>query len=111
MVPFRRGFRDAKAALIAALENGTYGHEPREVLEEKNLLAIGEVSAAFVVELLRKTTGTNYTSSPHHADASVQVHVFKPTKSGQRWYVKAYFAPDASAVFVSVHRTRGISLP
>ena len=52
-----------------------------------------------------KTTGNSYSVSLHHADASVAVHVFKPTKDGQRWYVKAYFTPDKSAMFVSVHRT------
>ncbi len=98
-------FRGARAALIAALESGAFGHEPREVQEEKNLLAVGEVSASFVIELLRRTAGKDYSSSRHHWDASVEVHVFKPTSGGQRWYVKAYFTPDASAVFVSVHRS------
>jgi hypothetical protein len=99
------GFREAKAALIAALQQGAYGHEPREVQEEKNLLAMGEVTEAFVIELVRKSTGNAYSVSPHHADASVDVHLFKPTKDGQRWYVKAYFTPDKSAMFISVHRT------
>ena len=98
------GFRDAKAALVAALESGQFAHEPREVQEEKNLLAVGEVTDAFVISLLRKTKGNEYNSSPHHADATVDVHVFKPHKDGIRWYVKAYFTPDASAVFISVHR-------
>ena len=98
------GFRDVKAALLVALESGNYGHEPREVQVEKNLLAVGEVSQAFVVQLVRKTSGTEYSSSPHHAQASVAVHVFKPMKDGARWYVKAYFAPDKSVVFISVHR-------
>lgn len=97
------GFRDAKAALIAALEAGDYVHEPREVQEEKNLLAIGEVSAAFVSDLVRRTSGNDYSLGAHDADASVDVHVFKPMKNAQRWYVKAYFAPRSSAVFISVH--------
>ncbi len=98
------GFRDAKAALVAALETGRYAHEPREVQAEKNLLAIGEVSDVFVISLLRRTKGNEYSSGPHHADATVEVHVFKPSRDGIRWYVKAYFAPEMSAVFISVHR-------
>ena len=50
------GFRDVKAALVAALESGNYEHELREVQEEKNLLAVGDVSQAFVVELGRVNT-------------------------------------------------------
>ena len=97
------GFRDVKAALVAALESGNYEHELREVQEEKNLLAVGDVSQAFVVELVRKTTGNEYSSSTHHAEVSVEVHVLRPMKDGTRWYVKAYFTPDSSAVFISVH--------
>ena len=98
------GFRDARAALIAALEAGTYGHEARDVQEEKNLLAIGDVSEDFVIALLRKARGSDYDVSPHHGDATVDVHVFRPLDAGVRWYVKAYFHPDAEAVFISVHR-------
>ncbi len=105
VVPSTMGLRDAKALLITALENGGFGHEPREVQEERNLLAIGEVTTEFVVKLLQRTLGTDYSSSPHHADASVEVHVFNPTVDQERWYVKAYFSPDESAVFISVHRS------
>ena len=98
------GLRKVRALLIAALETGEFGHEPREVLAEKNLLALGEVTAEFVVRLIKKTRGQDYASSPHHADASVEVHIFTPTVDMERWYVKAYFSPDRSAVFISVHR-------
>jgi hypothetical protein len=99
------GFREAKFGLIAALEGGDYVHEAREAQNEKNLLAVGEVTRAFVIGLLRRTKSDDYGSSPHHADASVEVHVFRPMAGAVRWYVKAYFAPDASAVFISVHRS------
>lgn len=99
------GFRNAKALLILALESGDFGHEPREVQEEKNLLAIGEVTPEFVIGLLRKTRGQDYSSSPHDAHASVEVHVFKPVVDEGRWYVKAYFSPGDSAVFISVHES------
>ncbi len=99
------GFRNAKTRLIRALESGDFGHEPREVQEEKNLLAVGDVTTEFVIDLLHKSRGQDYSSSPHHADPLVDVHVFGPTVDGERWYVKAYFSPDRSAVFISVHRS------
>lgn len=47
------GFNDARKALIKALEGRNYQHDPRDVLSEKNLLAIGEVTEADVVQVLR----------------------------------------------------------
>lgn len=99
------GFKNARKTLIEALEEGDYRHEPRAVLSEKNLLAIGEVTEEEVIGILRRTRGYQYSSSPHAWDAEVTVHVFRPVVHGQRWYVKAYFlgSPNASAVFISVH--------
>ena len=51
------GFRDARSALIDALETGNFQHEARDVLSEKNLLAVGDVDIEFVVKLLKKTGG------------------------------------------------------
>ena len=98
------GFRNAKSRILTALERGDYSHEPREVQAEKNLLAVGDVTPEFVAGLVRKTSGRDYQSSPHHADASVEVHIFRAsTNDKARWYVKAYFAPDDATVFISVH--------
>lgn len=36
------GFRQAKSRLLAALRSGNFQHEVREVLAEKNLLAIDD---------------------------------------------------------------------
>lgn len=99
-------FRQAKAALIKALESGDFEHEQRDVLAEKNLLAIGQVDEQFVMTLLNRARGDEYSESPHDWDQDVTVHVFKPLLGRERWYVKAYFLESSPgrAVFVSVHR-------
>ena len=98
--------RAARAALIRALEDGAFQHEARDVLSEKNLLAVGEVTEADVIRMLRRTRGEQYSSSPHDWDPQTLVHVFKPEAGKQKWYVKAYFLdpPDRCAVFISVHK-------
>lgn len=96
------GFRDAQRRLVEALRNGRYDFEEREALEEKNLLAIGEVDAAFVVRLLQRCPGSRYRESLHDFDPTTVVHTFLPELEGERWYVKAYFLSD-DAVFISVH--------
>ena len=102
------GFSAAKAAAVAALHEGNFEHEAREALAEKNLLAVGDVDASEVAELVLKTRSEDYRESPHHWDQSVLVHTFRPTVRGQRWYIKVYFLEadrdDRKAVFISVHR-------
>jgi len=100
------GFSSAKRALLAALEAGNFQHEAREVLSEKNLLAVGDVSVDEVIGIVRRARGTDYSASPHHWDPGTEVHVFQPTVEGARWYVKAYFLekPEGTAVFISIHR-------
>jgi hypothetical protein len=99
------GLLGARRALIDCLRGGRYEHEVREVLAEKNLLAIGEMDVEFVVRLLQRTRGPDYRAVPHVWDADTTVHVFRPFVGGRRWYVKAYFIhdPDPHAVFISVH--------
>jgi hypothetical protein len=96
------GFREARRRLTAALREGRYEHEARAALEEKNLLAIGEVDAAFVIRLLERCSGTQYRQGPHDFDPGTVVHTFLPRFGGERWYVKVYFLAD-DAVFISVH--------
>lgn len=100
------GFSSAKRAILAALETGNFRHEAREVLSEGNLLAVGDISAEEVMGIVRRTRGTEYSVSPHHWDPETEVHVFRPTVHGIRWYVKAYFLeePEGTAVFISIHR-------
>jgi len=99
-------FTSAKRAIIAALETGNIQHELREVLSEKNLLAVGDVSAEEIITIVNRARGEDYSVSPHHWDADTEVHVFRPTVDGNRWYVKAYLVeePNGGVVFISVHR-------
>lgn len=104
------GFKDARDRAIKALESGNVQHEVRGgEIDEKNLLQTGDVSPEDVVALLKRCRGTQHSSSPHHFDPEVDVHVFRPEvvvpgrKRAQRWYVKLYFV-EPDAVFISVHR-------
>lgn len=99
------GLREARRVLIACLRRGSYEHEVRDVLAEKNLLAVGEVDVEFVVRLLQRTRGADYTAVPHVWDSETTVHIFRPLLRGRRWYVKAYFIHDGDshAVLISVH--------
>lgn len=99
------GLRDAKKQFIDALINGRFSAEPREALEETNLLAIGEVTPEFVINLISRTKGKDYYQDCHDLDQSVVVHVFKPQKDQEQWYVKGYFESE-DAVFISVHKSR-----
>lgn len=92
--------------MVAALREGRYESEARDAREEKNLLAVGEVTAEFVALLLERCNGTQYRESPHDFDREVVVHTFLPETNGERWYIKAYFLGDG-AVFISVHRAGG----
>ena len=93
-------------ALVAALEAGDLQHEARDTLSEKNLLAVGKVSEADVIALLRRTRGDQYSSSGHDRDPDTTVHVFKPAVDEEQWYIKVYFLDptDGSAMFISVHK-------
>lgn len=100
------GFSSAKRSLLAALKAGKFQHETRGVLNEKNLLAVGDVSVDEVIGIVKRARGQDYSASPHHWDPTTMVHVFRPTVEETRWYVKAYFldTPEGIAVFISIHR-------
>ena len=103
------GFSAARRRAISALSGAEIAeHEARDVLNEKNLLATGDVSPGFVVMLLKRCTGAEYSSTPHHFDRATLVHIFRPWLSSARgreqWYIKLYFRK--STVFISVHRSR-----
>ena len=98
-------FKEARSRLIAALAVGDYEHEARQALAEKNLLAIGTVTAGFVIRLLRKARGHDHRESAHHWDDSVTVHSFRCRDGNDLWYIKAYFIESTGAVFICVHRS------
>lgn len=92
------GFRAVKKAVIAALETGNYQHEARSSIDVKNLLAMGEISAAEVARIIRRSNGTHYLCQPLHGHADLDCHVIKAFG----WYVKFYFL-DPDTIFISVH--------
>jgi hypothetical protein len=95
------GFKEARERLIDALLSNQYTHDDRTDPESKNLLASGVVNDDFVVRLLRRCAGWEYSTSRHHFRRA-DCHIFTPSFGGERWYVKAYWR-DEIAVFVSVH--------
>lgn len=94
-----KGFRTARREVIAALETGDYLHVARGDIDVKNLLATGAVSAEQVIDVIRACNGTHYRSSPHHAVASVEVHLLR----WHGWYIKFYFL-EPDTWFISVHQ-------
>ncbi len=103
------GFKDARRAAIEAIRQGRIQHQVRNEIDEKNLLLTGEVTTGQVVRLLNACRGDQHTSSPHHHDRSIEVHVFRPEASVAagaskvRWYIKLYFI-EPDVWFISVHR-------
>lgn len=95
------GFKEARALLIEALQSGRYTNDERADGEEKNLLASEAVTKEFVVRLLRRCAGWEYSTSRHHF-RDADCHIFTPTFGGEQWYIKAYWR-GGLAVFVSVH--------
>lgn len=96
----RVGFNVVKRKVIDALNNGTYQHETsRSSIETKNLLAMGLVSSKDICDVIKRSRGQDHSSSPHHFDRSVQVHLIRR----EDWYVKFYFV-DPDTVFISVHK-------
>ena len=102
------GLSAAKKAVVTALRERDFVHEAREVLSEKNLLAVGDIEADDVAKLILRTSGADYSESPHDADRSVVVHTFRPTVNDMRWYIKVYFLNESegTATFISVHRAK-----
>jgi len=93
---------------VEALRQGTFEHEARDALSEKNLLAVGDVDEDEVARLVLRTRSHEYGESRHHWDQSVIVHTFNPTSREERWYIKVYLIEtdhdERKAVFISVHR-------
>lgn len=95
-------FREVKSKVIECLDNGYVLHEERDDIDVKNLLSTGAISLSEVTTIIARARGNTYSSSPHHYDAGIDVHVIKTTYSGQHWYIKWYFT-EPDCVFISVH--------
>ncbi len=96
------GFTEVKSKVINCLDSGLVLHEQRDGIDTKNLLSTGAISVSEVTNIIGRARGNNYSCSPHHFDASVDVHVIKTTLSGRSWYIKWYFV-EPDCVFISVH--------
>ena len=94
------GFSTVKKTVLKALSEKSYAHETRGgSIDEKNKLQSGEVTPEFVSSIIGRSTGADYSCSPHHQAQDVLVHVI--TKNG--WYVKFYFL-EPQTMFISVHQ-------
>lgn len=93
------GFNAVKRALLAALKSGDFQHEIRDDIDVKNQLSTGALAPLALVAIVNRATGSDHSTSPHHGDASITVHVLKTGG----WYVKFYFL-DPSTFFISVHQ-------
>lgn len=96
-------FKLVKHQVIQCLLEGNILYEARDNIDIKNLLNTGVVSIEYVCQILKKSRGNEYESSPHHMDQSIDVHVVKTIYKQERWYVKWYFI-EPDAVFISVHK-------
>ncbi len=96
------GFKAAKTRVLNCLATGHVLHEERNSIDIKNLLATGLISAEEAAQVIGRSSGTNYSCSPHHFDADIGVHVIKTTFWGLNWYIKWYFL-DPDSVFISFH--------
>jgi len=55
-----------------------------------------------VAEIIGRSRGNDYSSSLHHFDSSITVHIIKTRLAGHNWYVKWYYV-EPNSVFISVH--------
>ncbi len=97
------GFKKARKQVIESLKSGYVLHEQRNNIDVKNLLATGFISTTEVAEIIGRSKGDNYSCSPHHLSADIDVHLIKTTHSGQRWYIKWYFV-EPDSIFISMHQ-------
>jgi len=98
------GFVEAHAGLLEALRKEDYIHWRRGEGLRKNWLEYERVAPEELRPMLLRCNGTQHRESAYHADARFRVHEFFPEWNGERWYVKAYFDPEAGLwVIMSVH--------
>lgn len=95
-------FKEVRKKVIECLNNGLILHELRGDIDVKNLLSTGVISTSEVTTIIARASGKTYSSSPHHYDKAIDVHLITSTHSGQHWYIKWYFT-EPNCVFISVH--------
>lgn len=98
------GFIEVKNKVIQCLKNGDYDYEARKDIDLKNVFLVGLLSKEDLIEIIKSSNGTQYESSPHHLDSSIEVHILKPIKNNKKWYIKFYFL-EPNVLFISVHES------
>jgi hypothetical protein len=63
-----------------------------------NLLRDNQITPEEVVELLVKYCSGGQHNTARHHQLSCDVHIFKPMRSGERWYIKTYFLSELRAL-------------
>ena len=96
-------FTDVKHQVIQCLVEGNVLHEARNDIDIKNLLEVGAISIDEVTEILKRSHGNEYESSPHHMNQHIDVHVIKTRHKSKKWYIKWHFI-EPDTVFISVHQ-------
>lgn len=80
----------AKRAMLAALREGSYVHEPRRDMR-RNQLATNEVDVATVIRVVEATRGQDARCSPLHGSLAIFKWTLQPSCDGRKWYIKGYF--------------------
>lgn len=91
----------AKRKLLEAMRAGRVAHESRGAQEEKNKLAVGDLSLQDATAMMGAARGPGE-YRPHEMVPGLMVWIVRPEISGVRWYVKFYFVED-EAIFISFH--------
>lgn len=99
------GLKDIRVEVIRKLQEGRVLHETTRSgdIDEKNLLLTGKITVEEVIELIHATKGPGYSTSKHHLDRSIDVHIFKAKKGEIEWYIKCYLI-EPDLWFISVHK-------
>jgi hypothetical protein len=77
-------YKIANKKILQALKEGFYQHDVRRDIDIKNLLAIGQITAFEVSQLIALSDGTMHQETPLHTIKDLMVHVIRV----KGWYIK-----------------------
>jgi hypothetical protein len=97
------GFKEIRALVIGCLKSGSFEHEIRADIEDKNMLFTGQVSPGDVIDMILACRGNDHQASPHDFRPSIMVHVLKPKGKYLGWYIK-FYCIEPGTFFISVHK-------
>lgn len=67
------GFKEIRVLVIGCLKNGSFEHEARADIEDKNFLFTGQISPERVIDMILACTGNDHQQSPHDLRPSILV--------------------------------------